>query len=262
VAVAVYALKDTPIELDRLGNGDPAVYGSNAGITATTIKGSIAARFKLAGRPIVIASTHGTEGVRGKTKDETCSGPVTDAEKCRVKTFRKGGKLIKGLRNVSGVPGDVAAVWAGDFNGRSVWNDTGCPIWPTHNDSEADLALLRQGRDVLGWKGEGGYKTFADELKSMADTFNGGFDLTEVEPLRCPTYKKSEKATTSSGLQFQCKEDDQLFYYKPSHPPSWTDRIFTSTTQQWFKCSKMHRVVHTTDHDSIFVTCTIEPQRQ
>eukprot|EP00929_Paragymnodinium_shiwhaense_P068344 TRINITY_DN3434_c0_g1_i2.p1 TRINITY_DN3434_c0_g1~~TRINITY_DN3434_c0_g1_i2.p1 ORF type:complete len:145 (+),score=19.08 TRINITY_DN3434_c0_g1_i2:345-779(+) len=48
-------------------------------------------------------------------------------------------------------------------------------------------------------------------------------------------------------------------YYKASHPPSWTDRIFHSTDAQWLKCSDTHRIAHKEDHDAVAVVCTVLP---
>lgn len=263
VAVAVYSLRKVTVDFR---SSDPFVAAGEAtGTTATTKKGSVAMRVGINGRQLVVASTHGAEGLR--VKDEKVSCPLSEAslpeeqekfqkglknERQRVADFKTGLRLINTLRNNSAAvqaTGDdnqawnAAVIWGGDFNPRSVEMDgpaRGCPMWP------GDLHKLQQSRDVLGSDEQGDLVTFSVLLENES--------LKEAADLVCPTYKKAapEKAN------FSCTENGQTFHYKASHPPSWTDRIFHSD-ESWLRCDSLKRVVHKEDHDAVLLTCVVSP---
>lgn len=110
----------------------------------------------------MIASTHGTEGVRGKEgidaclEDKKAYDPKRAGEAQRVKDFENGLGLIKRLCSKSSAEEEEPAVlWGGDFNPRSVGMEdietAGCAILP---QGETDLKKLQQSRNVLGARGK------------------------------------------------------------------------------------------------------------
>jgi hypothetical protein len=292
-AVIIYSLKKIEVLFEGDDNFATTVampktlkdrfFEAGDHITATTHKGSMAANFNINGRNVVIASTHGTEGVRGKKLGSPCgAGVPTDSEKhaksyekavrleqLRVNDFRTARDMINTLRDVH--PEPSAALWGGDFNHRSVDPLTGCARHPQapdgsgfqgalEQDEEAALAWLEEGRDVLGDNPDApGLTTFSDELT--------GTDF--VEALKneggrpsagCPTYKKGEQKI-AEGLeqseQFSCMEDGHINFYKVGWPPSWTDRIYFTSGLDWLQCSPLQKLVREDDHDSVLVNCVI-----
>lgn len=267
-------------------------------LSATNYKGTVVALLNFKGRSLLIASTHAHEGVRGKHHGSSCSreGDATggkEHEHQRVREFRAALKSISSLRQDAELlnSGDPPAVmWGGDFNPRSVHPDSGCPIWPPEvagvkdghkqqTDANASLSLLSQGREFIGEDPDITNFTLATFRTEVRDE-----DLQEVPGLLCPTYKKisapSSADTKSIEDHFQCFEEGHgWMHYKPSHPPSWTDRIFVSrlaitsdkdsrksekiadvsAPPAWLRCGPARRIAHDSDHDAVFVLCTIAP---
>merc|ERR1711971_792016 len=85
----------------------------------------------------------------------------------------------------------------------------------------------------------------------------------------CPTYKKqklkpnkrqAEADNEEINQQFSCSENNEVMHYKASHPPSWTDRIFhNADSTDWLGCSQLHRITRDSDHDAVFLTCSVQP---
>jgi len=95
----------------------------------------------------------------------------------------------------------------------------------------------------------GAVATFTSELAGTGLAEVGG----EVE---CPTYKKQK----ASADGFSCRDgaSGEEMFYKPSHPPSWTDRLFSSAeTTKWLECGPLQRVAHQSDHDAVLTTCLV-----
>lgn len=247
-----------------------------SGETATTRKGTVAMRLSINGREIVLASTHGVEGIRGKHQEAPCSGEAPtgelQAERKRVQGFRDALDALDELRatNVSGGVRafEAAVLWGGDFNPRTADPQTGCPIWPERflrgtNEKTLQTALenLTRGRDVLGEDPSrpNVITSFSYELAERR--------YREVAAVKCPTYKKipnfgegDELAPEFETKMFQCDEGDKRLFYKSTHPPSWTDRIFTSSDRRWLDCAGAQRVTHDRDHDALVVVCSIASQ--
>jgi len=256
VAVVVYSLRKVEVEFD---SKDPqALRTMGTGLTATTRKGTVAVRIGMNGHSLVLASTHGTEGVRAKERSAQCPAGSDEAEgglaeeRRRVEDFRTALGLIGELRG-----GGAGVLWGGDFNPRTVEPSgprAGCPVWPRGAAfAVEDLARLESGRDILGSEA-GSLVTFSSLLE--------GSGLSEARGLRCPTYKKQKEkpSTDPDKAQFQCAEDGHTMHYKASHPPSWTDRVFHSAAvTPWLQCGKLHRSVHVADHDGVLVTCRVQP---
>eukprot|EP00931_Biecheleriopsis_adriatica_P043412 TRINITY_DN24821_c0_g1_i1.p1 TRINITY_DN24821_c0_g1~~TRINITY_DN24821_c0_g1_i1.p1 ORF type:complete len:460 (-),score=103.77 TRINITY_DN24821_c0_g1_i1:69-1448(-) len=256
VAVAVYSLRK--VEVAFKSTEPFAAAGEVTEVTATTKKGFVVMRVGISGRQLVVASTHGTEGLRVKKRGDTCSstGDLSpeevqqfqkglNKEKQRVEDFRTALDVIKTFREHS--PARPAILWAGDFNPRSVEVDQGpgrgCPQWPTADAAET-LVKLDAARDILGTDSKtGDLVTFTELLQ--------GSGLQEAKDLVCPTYKKQPQSST-----FSCTENGQTFYYKDSHPPSWTDRVFHSN-EPWLDCGALKRVAHEKDHDAVVLTCKL-----
>jgi len=258
VGVVIYSLRKARIDFDA--KGQDVIRTASTGTTATTRKGTVAGRFTVNGRQLVIASTHGAEGVRAKKRGTACPEEVKEKElaleRKRVEDFQTGLQLINELRQSAAL--EAAVLWGGDFNPRSVepvGPRAGCPIWPGGLDPDADLENLQQGRWVLG---------SSEKLVTFASLL-AGEDIEEVAGLQCPTYKKEKQTQEedSTGAetpkQFRCLEDGTWMHYKVSHPPSWPDRIFQSVGQPWLKCGEVSRVAHISDHDALVSTCTVTP---
>eukprot|EP00930_Biecheleria_cincta_P040296 TRINITY_DN27614_c0_g1_i1.p1 TRINITY_DN27614_c0_g1~~TRINITY_DN27614_c0_g1_i1.p1 ORF type:complete len:534 (+),score=122.16 TRINITY_DN27614_c0_g1_i1:38-1639(+) len=260
VAVAVYSLRKVTVDFRST---DPFVAtGEVTGTTATTKKGSVAMRVGINGQQLVVASTHGAEGLRVKDQEVSC--PLSEAslpeehekfqkglksEQQRVADFKTGLQLINTLRKHSeavqadGHENQAAVIWAGDFNSRSVEMDgpaRGCPVW------QGNLEKLQRSRDVLGSDEQGNLVTFSKLLENAS--------LKEAADLVCPTYKKAAPEKS----KFSCSEKGETYHYKASHPPSWTDRIFYSD-ESWLRCESLKRVVHKEDHDAVLLTCVVSP---
>lgn len=260
VAVAVYSLRKVGVDFGV--DAEDVLRTLNVETTATTKKGTVAARFTINGQQLVIVSTHGSEGVRGKKRKKGCD--VADAEAIereqkRVNTFVQSLQMINELRHSEVLEGGAAGVvWAGDFNSRSVYPSgpyAGCPIWPAGDDPAADLDSLKQGRSVLGSDDSGRLVTFASVLE--------GQHLTEADNLVCPTYSKalkSDELDENGWKQFQCRENEQapMMHYRPDKPPSWVDRIFHSEEHEWLQCGPLHRISHESDHDAVLLTCRVD----
>lgn len=255
VAVAVYSLRKVPVDFKMT---DP--YSAAAEVTATTSttkKGSVAMRVSINGQKLVLASTHGNEGLRVKKEQDSCplsaASLAEEQEKFakgikneikRVEDFKLGLRLIQTLRQNQ----NAAVIWGGDFNPRSVHIEgsaKGCPVFPG-GSTEGDLEDLQRSRDVLGSNEDGNLVTFSELIKEER--------LKEAAGLVCPTYKKAAPKKTN----FSCTEDGQTFHYKASHPPSWTDRIFHSD-EAWLSCDSLKRVAHKEDHDAVLLTCVVSP---
>eukprot|EP00929_Paragymnodinium_shiwhaense_P068352 TRINITY_DN3434_c1_g2_i1.p1 TRINITY_DN3434_c1_g2~~TRINITY_DN3434_c1_g2_i1.p1 ORF type:complete len:606 (+),score=97.74 TRINITY_DN3434_c1_g2_i1:76-1818(+) len=267
VVVGMYSLRKVGVEFDMEAKDVIRTYQSER--TATTKKGTIVVRFGINGRQLVVASTHGTQGVRGKDKGKACDpagqkyAKGVENEKSRVEDFTESLKLINELRRTDEITKDDTAgvLWGGDFNPRSVQTtgpNAGCPIWPAEDkDDEENLKMLSTGKDVIG---DG--VTFSEVLDGQA--------LNEAPGLQCPTYKKEKPKTRNkmdandkTERQFTCQDETgPLMYYKASHPPSWTDRIFYSTDADWLTCSDTHRIPHNDDHDAVAVVCTVMPGQE
>lgn len=113
-----------------------------------------------------------------------------------------------------------------------------------------------------------------ETLVTFTELLNGT-SLQEAAGLECPTYYKDEDnsqkisfglltafsktSKTETDKQFKCSESNSKLYlrYKRGKPPSWSDRIFHSTNQQWLRCDGARRVTHEKDHDAVLVTCAI-----
>eukprot|EP00929_Paragymnodinium_shiwhaense_P110241 TRINITY_DN7708_c0_g1_i1.p1 TRINITY_DN7708_c0_g1~~TRINITY_DN7708_c0_g1_i1.p1 ORF type:complete len:601 (+),score=168.96 TRINITY_DN7708_c0_g1_i1:95-1897(+) len=308
VAVAVYAHPDVPVEFPGRG----AVKIQEFTRTATTVKGAVVVKLIVKGQPVVVASTHGEEGIRSKSVGSQCkAGEINEKEQQRVQDFNNTLKLIQVLRQ----GGDIPAIWGGDFNPRTVIPSgpkAGCPYWPYLEQPDATpeviLRQLLDGREVLGADETGKLVTF-NEL-AMEHGFK---DMTEN--LKCPTYKKSkqkkDKKDKKKGgaaaqkksepidlddeeepvagqeqeddgdsevtkdkdgkelKQFACEDvvltetglQPQMMFYKPSHPPSWTDRIFATDKGAGgvLHCSHAARIAHDEDHDAAVITCKLQP---
>jgi len=257
VALIVYSLKHVDVKFDlkdlkswrATARDQSHIFGIDLHATASTKKGTVAAALNIDGRKVVVASTHATEGIRGKKKG-TCtkidSAHIGD-EMQRVTDFRQGMNFIKELRESGG--SDLAAIWAGDFNQRSADPETGCAHFPTVSqevDYRVELQVLQDSRDILG-----AFATFTAEMN--------GTGLREIHGLKCPTYKKDpvDKEVPEGLDRFRCSEGGEEMYYLNSHPPSWADRIFATTESPWLHCGRVQRISHQTDHDAIFVVCTV-----
>lgn len=278
VSLIVYSLKKVKVSFDvqdgntfltqAANDSDDLSDDAEEDQTATTMKGTVAALFGVNGRSLVFASTHGTEGVRGKSQGTACPLAPTanlDAlekevglralEQKRVRQFRRGLGRITALRQAT----DAGVLWAGDFNPRTADHATGCPLWPRRGEeATAGLDRLQGGRDILGEDpaAPGSLATFSGEL--------AGTGLAEIQGLSCPTYKKMKAkkakeavAKGDSAAIFSCLEGSEEMFYKPSHPPSWPDRIIGSVDVPWLKCGDSHRVAHKSDHDAILVACVV-----
>lgn len=185
-------------------------------------------------------------------------------ENNRVKDFEKGLGIINELCNKTNTDDkETGVLWGGDFNPRSVETNgqkIGCAMFPT-GSFEADLASFQASRDILGSRA-----TDANDLVKFTDVLaSTGLDLREAEGLKCPTYKKGKQKVADEGAehsqQFQCFEDGSWMYYKVSHSPSWTDRIFHSSSKPWLECENAHRVTHLSDHDAVLLTCVVKTDR-
>lgn len=266
----IYSLRKIGVSFDIKKPNLVRMYKSHS--TATTKKGSVAATFGINGRQIVIASTHGTEGVRGKKRGSECPGSQQDNDESlkkedqRVKDFENGLAIIQTLCNGTTIDSKESAVlWGGDFNPRGVETEgekTGCAIFPEGTDVEADLASLLASRDILGSR-----QTDPQRLVTFKDVLDStNLHLQEAEGLRCPTYKKTfqkeENTMPKEGeqqfKQFKCLENGSWMYYKVSHTPSWPDRIFHSYSRPWLECGDAHRVTHHSDHDAVLLTCVVK----
>ncbi|CAJ1370353.1 unnamed protein product [Effrenium voratum] len=230
VNLAVYSKRKVAVDIDV--NDTDAVRAIRSSTTATTVKGTVAATFGISGRSLVMASTHGTEGVRGKKKAEPCQAAVAHpAERQRVLDFETALRSVNELRkNVS----KAAVLWGGDFNPRTVQplgSQAGCPVWPNSGDPEEDLANLRAGQDILGVGTAGELVTFRQLLHDQS--------LSEVQGLKCPTYKKISAEDV--------KPDKRTFGAKStaagcttSHhirPPGWIES-FAAPTLHGFNAEK------------------------
>eukprot|EP00929_Paragymnodinium_shiwhaense_P076293 TRINITY_DN3919_c0_g1_i2.p1 TRINITY_DN3919_c0_g1~~TRINITY_DN3919_c0_g1_i2.p1 ORF type:complete len:570 (+),score=122.01 TRINITY_DN3919_c0_g1_i2:76-1785(+) len=200
VALAVYALND----VDILHPSVDRISAKTFTKTATTVKGAVAAKLELNGQPIVLASTHGEEGVRGKKAGSHCSrGMSSKHEEKRVDDFMTSLMMVRQLSEDT-----LPALWGGDFNPRTVHpsgSKAGCPIWPYLDNPQASpaemLEALTAGRDILGAWHDGTLVTFTELLS--------GTGMSELSTsLICPTYKKGKKKNTGEPADDDTEELD------------------------------------------------------
>ncbi|CAK0796797.1 unnamed protein product [Prorocentrum cordatum] len=210
------------------------------------------------GHSLVLASTHGTEGVRAKERSAQCPAGSDEAEgglaeerdaASRTSAPRSGSSasFAGAAQACSGAATSTPARWSRVGPGRAAPCGRGAPPSPLRTSHAWRAAVTSRRR-------AGSLVTFSSLLE--------GSGLSEARGLRCPTYKKQKEkpSTDPDKAQFQCAEDGHTMHYKASHPPSWTDRVFHSAAvTPWLQCGKLHRSVHVADHDAVLVTCRVQP---
>ncbi|CAK0796794.1 unnamed protein product [Prorocentrum cordatum] len=185
VAVVIYSLRK--VEFD---SKDPqALRTMGTGLTATTRKGTVAVRIGMNGHSLVLASTHGTEGVRAKERSAQCPAGSDEAEgglaeerdaASRTSAPRSGSSasFAGAAQACSGAATSTPARWSRVGPGRAAPCGRGAPPSPLRTSHAWRAAVTSRRR-------AGSLVTFSSLLE--------GSGLSEARGLRCPTYKKQKE---------------------------------------------------------------------